>query len=163
MAELDQQSVRVALQLAWEDYRHTREQTWKTVQILAVLGAGLVTVDAQCHSLGPTLLAGTLVLVAGAFGVLISIAQRKAECRKHVHIRNFERVLGLDRADLVPDQSKDVLSVQGGVALPSMLSFWQAFDPRIQNTAVFILRMQITIVLFAAILMVGRLLKACAS
>ncbi len=75
MDDPEHESVRTALRLAWEDYRHAREQTWKTVRIVAILGAGLVTVDAQCHDAIATLLAG-FFLLAGVWGVLISITQR---------------------------------------------------------------------------------------
>jgi hypothetical protein len=158
------ESVRLALQMAWNDYRHARDQTWKTVEIVAVLGAGLVTVDAQFKNVFATLLAGLLVIVASAFGVLISIAQRKAERRKWIHITNFEMFLGLDQTDLIPVANKylkdaaltpDIQDAQ--ISIPPRFKFWDAFNPKVQNTAMFILRMHLAIILFVLVVVGFRL------
>ncbi len=42
---LKQESIRLAMDQAWRDHHHARDQTWKALQIVVVLGAGLVTVD----------------------------------------------------------------------------------------------------------------------
>ncbi|MBW2737280.1 MAG: hypothetical protein JRE64_00235, partial [Deltaproteobacteria bacterium] len=47
MNDPDKESVIAAMDQAWRDHHHARDQTWKALQIEAVLGAGLVTVDAQ--------------------------------------------------------------------------------------------------------------------
>ncbi|HZT58555.1 MAG TPA: hypothetical protein VFA21_08020 [Pyrinomonadaceae bacterium] len=142
------ESIRQAMELAWRDHHHARDQTWKALQIEAILGAGLVSVDAQYHNAIATTAAGALVVIAALFGVLISLHHRKLEIRKFKHITNCERALGLHRDDLFPPNT---------VALPNELKLWHIFKLSVRNTAVFILRMHFAILLFAILLVVARL------
>jgi hypothetical protein len=63
----DNETVRLAMELAWRDHHHARDQTWRAVQIEAILGAGLVTVDTQFKSAVSTLAASLLVVLAALF------------------------------------------------------------------------------------------------
>ena len=65
MDKPDNETVRLAMELAWRDHHHARDQTWKAVQMEAVLGAGLVTVDAQFGNTIATFAAATLVVTHG--------------------------------------------------------------------------------------------------
>jgi len=150
----DSDSVRLALELAWRDHHNARDQTWRAVQIEAVLGAGLVTVDAQFGKLAATAAAAMLVGLVGLFGIWISLHHRVLERRKFVHIVNFERFLRLQRKDLIPVAKEDS---EGGVTLPARLSFWAVFNPRRRNTSVFILRIHVAVILFALIVLLARL------
>jgi len=96
------------MELAWRDHHHARDQTWKAVQIVAVLGAGLVTVDAQFGNPVATDAAAILVVLVAFFGILISLHHRKLECRKFVHLMNCEEHLGLRRKDLIPSYEDDI-------------------------------------------------------
>jgi len=147
-------TVRLAMDLAWRDHHHARDQTWKAVQIVAVLGAGLVTVDAQFGNPIATVAAAILVVLAAFFGILISLHHRELECRKFVHLMNCEEYLGLRRKDLIPSYEDDKI---GGVMRPQTFSFWAVFNPRHGSTAIFILRMHLAIMLFAIIVLVTRL------
>lgn len=151
----DSETVRLALQLAWQDLHHARDQTWRAVQIEAVLGAGLVTVDTQFRNPAATLATATLVIVAASFGVLISLHHRKLARRKFNHIDHFEEYLHLHRKDLIPSYTDDKI---GGVRPPENLSFWAVLNPRQQSTSIFILRMHIAIMVFAVIMLMHRLL-----
>src|SRR5260370_20553650 len=93
----DKESVRLAMDLAWRDHHHAREQTWKAVQIEAALAAGLIGVDWQIRSVPATIAAGVLVVMSAIFGVLISLHHRKLEVRKFTHIVNCEEFFGLHR------------------------------------------------------------------
>jgi hypothetical protein len=149
----DNEAVRLALQLAWQDHHNARDQTWRALQIEAVLGAGLVTVDAQFRNPASTLATAVLVIFAALFGILISLHHRKLEHRKFVHIKNCEEYLRLHRKDLIPSYDEDKL---GGVKLPEKFSFWAVLNPRQQSTSIFILRMHITIMLFAIVVLATR-------
>ena len=63
-----EESIRTAMELAWRDHHHARDQTWKTVQIVAVLGAGLLSMDLVNKNLIATAFASVLVIIAAAFG-----------------------------------------------------------------------------------------------
>lgn len=151
------------MDLAWRDHHHARDQTWKALQIEAVLGAGLVTVDAQHKDLNTTLAAAALVIVAALFGVLISWHHRKLERRKIIHVYNCEEFLGLHRDDLLPKKQegerladKPAHVRDAVVGFPEPFSWWRVFDIRRTNTALFIMRMHFAIIAFAAIVVIAR-------
>ena len=147
MKQPDPESIRLAMELAWRDHHHMREQTWRALQIETALAAGLVGVDWQLQNIYVTIAAGILVVIASTFGILITLHHRKGEIRKFTHIVNCEEVLGLHREDLLPP---------GTTNLPKPIRFIDAFNPRVQNTSAFILRMHIAILVFAALYIVGR-------
>lgn len=150
----DNDTVRLAMELAWRDHHHARDQTWKAVQMEAVLGVGLVTVDTHFGNAGSTLAAAILVVLGALFGILISLHHRALERRKFIHIMNCEEYLGLRRKDLIPSFDDDEM---GGVKRPETFSFWAVFNPWQHSTAIFILRMHIAIMLFAIIVLATRL------
>lgn len=154
-------SVRSAMEWAWRDHHHARDQTWKALQMEAVLGAGLITVDARYGSPWATLGTAALVILTAAFGLMISWHHRKLERRKIIHVYNCERHLGLHADHLIPaldgrtDLSPEVRDA--AVEVPRAVSFWQIFDVRKTNTALFIMRMHVAIMVFAAIVAAARL------
>lgn len=154
MKEPEPESVRLAMDQAWRDHHHARDQTWKAVQIEAVLGAGLVTVDAQFGNIIATCAAGALVIVAAFSGILISLHHRNLEIRKLIHVLNCEEHLGLRNKKLIPSFDDDK---EAGVKRPTKIPFWRVFDYRERNTAVFIMRMHIAIMVFAIIVVSTRI------
>lgn len=145
MDDIESESIRLAMDQAWRDHHHARDQTWKAVQMEAVLAAGLVTVDAQFHNALATTAAGALVFLASIFGIWISLHHRKLEIRKFTHIMNCEEALGLHRPDLISN-----------VELPSKVRLRDAFSLKARNTAAFILRMHLAITFFALVVVVAR-------
>lgn len=165
MKDPNDDSIRLAMDQAWRDHHHARDQTWKTVQIVAVLGAGLVTVDVQFGIPLATIGASILVVVTAIFGVMITVNHRKLERRKFIHIMNCEEKLGLHRDDLIPKvpldgnlESKDELIRDAAVAVPKKFHWRDIIDPRENNTSLFILRIHIAIILFAVLLVTNRLI-----
>lgn len=157
--ELSAESVRLAMQLAWQDHQHAREQTWKALQIEAVLGAGLVSIDIQYHSPVSTGFVAGLVIAAAFTGILISLQHRKLERRKFFHIMNCEEALGLHRADLIPTEEQANEGNKEFLArLPAPTSLRAILWGK-GNTSVFILRMHIAIILFVVILLVTRIIR----
>jgi hypothetical protein len=146
--EADADSIRLAMDLAWRDHHHMREQTWKALQIEAVLVAGLVGVDWQIQNVYATIAAGLLVLLVAPFGIQITLRHRQGEIRKFTHITNCEEALGLHRDDLIP---------RAMARIPSPVRFIDAFRPSVSNTSVFILRMHIAIMLFSILYVTGRI------
>ena len=145
----DADSIRLAMDLAWRDHHHMREQTWRALQIEAALAVGLVGVDWQIQNIYVTVAAGVLVVIAAIFGILITLHHRKGEIRKFTHIVNCEEALGLHSKDLLPP---------GTTNLPRPLRFIDALNPWVQNTSAFILRMHIAILTFAILYVVGRVM-----
>jgi len=158
------ESVRLAMEHAWRDHHHARDQTWKALQMVAVLGAGLVTVDAQFRNPLSTLAAGSLVIIASAFGLYVTFHHRGLEIRKFIHILNCEEWLGLHRDDLIPKDpgdgsldSKPQSVRDGAVREPRPFSARAIFNPHAHNTALFIARTHVGIALFATLVIVMRI------
>ena len=151
------------MELAWKDHHHARDQTWKTVQIVAVLGAGLLTIDLQYESLLATSLSGALVFFAALFGAGITWNHRKLERRKFIHLMNCEELLCLHRDDIIPLKSgkdwakdKSQLVRDGAVSVPTLYSRWHIINPFKQNTSLFILRMHLAIMVFTLLIIFVR-------
>jgi hypothetical protein len=161
-----EESVRTAMDEAWRDHHHARDQTWRALQMEAVLGAGLVTVDAQFQNAIATACAGALVIIAAISGFLISLHHRKLERRKFIHIMNCEEWLGLHRDDIIPkaahEPQKDQRTTtikEGAVSVPGELRLRDIFNPWVQNTAVFIARMHVAIIAFGGLMILLRALR----
>jgi hypothetical protein len=145
----DPESIRLAMEIAWRDHHHMREQTWRVLQIEAVLAAGLIGVDWQIRNIYATIAAGLLVIIAAIFGVLITLHHREGERRKFTFINNCEEALHLHGPNFLPEEDCQT---------PSKLRFIDAFNFHVQNTAAFILRMNIAIMFFAVLYIIGRIL-----
>jgi len=170
MSEPEKESVRAALDQAWRDHHHARDQTWKALQIEAILGAGLFTIDAQFHNKVATVAAAVLVIMASLSGLLISWHHRKLERQKLIQIHFFQKFLDLHRNDLIPEDREDLheekadpLVRDAAVKVPEMFSIWTMFNFRRSNTALFIMRMHAAIIIFAIVLAVARLIVPVAA
>ena len=158
-----EESLRMAMDQAWRDHHHARDQTWKTVQIVAVLGAGLLSMDLVNKNLAATAFATVLVVIASAFGAGVTWNHRKLEVRKFIHLMNCEELLGLHRDDVIPlyttpqeMKSKKKRVWDGAVALPAEFSGLAVINPAKNNTALFMLRMHLAIMVFAVLVFVTK-------
>ena len=176
MNSTESESVRKAMELAWRDHHHARDQTWKTIQVVAVIAGGLVALDYKYEESVPTLLAASLTIVSALFGILITWNHRKLERRKFIHIMNCEEYLGLHQSFLIPlhsneklvgmrDREKDngkdkvlqKLIDDSAVKVPATFSYLHIINPFKNNTALFILRMHVAIILFSLLVLVLRI------
>jgi hypothetical protein len=146
MGHPEPESIRLAMDQAWRDHHHARDQTWKTLQVEVALAAGMVVVGAQIASPAATVVAGLILIVAAMFGIQVTLHHRKVEIRKFTHIMDCEEALGLHKPDLISD-----------VKLPGPFSFWDALKFWETNTALFILRMHIAIALFGILYVAARI------
>jgi hypothetical protein len=154
-----EESLLKAMELAWKDHHHARDQTWKTVQMVAVLGAGLLTIDLQYKSLLATALSGLLVVLAAVVGVGITWNHRKLERRKFIHLMNCEELLGLHRDDIIPlkggkdwaTHKTDVVK-DSAVSVPEVYGLWHIINPFKHNTSLFIVRMHFAIMAFTLLI-----------
>ena len=135
----------MAMAQAWADHHHARDQTWKALQMEALLAAGMIGVDAQANEQGATLVAGVLTVLAALFGIGISLHHRELEIRKFRHILNCEEALGLHQPHLISG-----VRPPGPVRFHDVFLFWKT------NTALFILRMHVTVAAFAVLYVVYR-------
>jgi hypothetical protein len=129
------------LRMEWQDHIQTRSQTWKTLQIEAILAVGLVGISGQLENPWATAIFAIAVVVAAVMGCLVTLRHRNdTERRKFTHILNIEEELGMHTPDLLPN-----------VAVPNRMTFTDAFRPWKSNTSLFILRMHIAILVFGLV------------
>ena len=147
----DNDSIQLAMDQAWRDHHHTRDQTWKALQIEFLVVAGLVGADWQLQSSLVTIVAAILVCIVTVSGIQITLRHRNSvEVRKFEHIMNCEEALGLHTDSLIC-----------GVKPPSPISILDAFNPRKGNTALFILRMHLAIMAAALFVLLFKLACWC--
>jgi hypothetical protein len=122
------------LELQWQDHFQTRAQTWKALEITAVLTVALVGLDWRLGNVAATIGAGILLFVVATFGTLITLKHRSVEIIKFKIIGEMEQKLGVENANL---------------AMPEPIRWWHIFHLRKSSTPLFILRMYFIIQLFA--------------
>jgi hypothetical protein len=144
--EPETESIRLAMDEAWRDHQHTRDQTWLALKIELAVAAGVVGANWTANSALLGIASGVLMLITALCGVQITLRHRRVEVTKFNHIMNCEEALGL--RDLITD-----------VKRPELISFWDAFKPRKGNTARFILRMHVAILLFSLLFIVWRIVQ----
>lgn len=159
-----EESVRLAMKIAWEDHHHARNQTWKAVQFVGLLLIAVITVEYKLHNLLATIASGLILIVAAIFSILITFQHRKLERRKFFHIMMCEEWLGIHQSKLIPlkmdGEFKKLIDdpeylsnkiQEYYVDLPKEYHFKDIFNFKINNTSIFIVRMLALIVLFVFI------------
>jgi len=148
------------MELAWKDHHHARDQTWKTVQMVAVLGAGLLTIDLQYKSMLATTLSAVLVILSAVIGIGITWNHRKLERRKFIHLMNCEDLLGLHQDNIIPInrgnewiKDKSDLVKDSAVSVPRKYNIFDIINPLKQNTSLFILRIHLAIMGYALLIL----------
>ena len=132
------------LEIQWQDHFQTRAQTWKALEITAVLTVALVGLDWQVGNPLVTVGAGALLFVVALFGTLITLKHRTVEITKFRIITSLEEELGVADPNL---------------KLPEPIKWWHIFRLRKSSTPLFILRMHFIIQLFAVAYVIIRLLR----
>lgn len=141
---LDKETLRRALQFEWNDHYQMCRQTWRSLQIEAVLLAGLIAADFKLDNRWVVLALGLVVIAATLLGALITVHHRKGQRRKFIHIDRLEEALGLHRPGLLDD-----------VHPPEEFGWKHIYDFKKWNTPLFMLRAHICVLLFAVIYVVA--------
>jgi hypothetical protein len=134
-------SLRSAIDKAWWDIHHSRDQTWKALQIVVAMMAGMIAIDWQLTDARATLAAGALVIVAAVFGISVAYRHRRQVEEPQIKvIRECERLLGI--AYLYREMHE-----------PRVMRWWDTLVIWRSSVSLFIMRMQIVLVVFACIYM----------
>ncbi len=132
------------LDIQWQDHFQTRSQTWKALEITALISIALVGLDWQIDNRLVTVAAASLLAIVSLFGMQITLRHRnKAEITNFIIIQSVSKELALDDSKL---------------ELPKPIRWWDIFLFWKSNTSLFILRMQFVILLFAIFYLLLRLL-----
>ncbi len=142
----DPETLRRALDIEWRDHFQTRRQTWKLLEIAALLLLAFVVADRHLQSTAALIGLGLLVAAVSVAGIVATVHHRRAQIRKFTHIDRLEEALGLHKTGLLDD-----------VHPPGSFSWLHVIDPRRINTPLSILRIHLIILLFVVVYGLARL------
>ena len=137
-----EETLRKMLEIQWQDHFQTRMQTWKALEITAILAVAVVGIDWKVAKAPVTAFASFLLFLVAQFGISITIRHRHVEETKFRIISECEKQLGIADENL---------------SLPKSISWWSIFDLRKSNTSLFIMRTLFIIQVFAIGFFVVRL------
>lgn len=141
----DKETLRSTLDLEWQDHFQTRRQTWKTLEIAALLLVGFVLADLRLRDTWAVTVLGLLTAGVSLTGAMASLHHRRAQVRKFTHIDRLEEALGLHRSGLLDD-----------VHPPPLFRWTDLVNPRRMNTPLFIFRAHLAILLFVVVYVTAR-------
>ena len=139
-----EETLRKMIEMEWLDHFQTRAQTWKALEITAILAVALVGVDWRVGDPVVTIGAAILLLIVSQFGIQITKKHRTVERRAFRLIIGYEKELGITDPEFKETQ---------------LLSWWDIFRFWKSHTPLFIMRMYFVIQLFALGYLIIRLLK----
>lgn len=140
---LSDENLMKLMEFQWQDHFQTRTQTWKSLEIAAILSVALIGMDWKIDKPLATAVASGLLFFVALFGMLITIRHRnRVERTKFRILGELGAQLGINDPDL---------------ALPDKIKWWQIFIIWKSNTSLFILRMHFMILLFAVCLFIFRI------
>ena len=137
-------TLRKMIEMEWLDHFQTRSQTWKALEIVALLAIALVGLDWRVGDPVVTTGAAILLLIVSQFGIQITMKHRTVERRCFRLIIEYQKELGVTDLEFKETQ---------------LLSWGDIFRIRKSATPLFIMRMYFVIQLFALSYLAGRLIK----
>ena len=132
-------SLEAAVAAAWRDHHHARDQTWKALQLEALLAIALIGVDLKATEgtlKNIPIVGSVLLFLVTISGMMLALHHRDLERRKFRHIMHCEDALGL--RPYIDD-----------VGLPSPIYIWDIFAFWKSNSVLFIMRMHLVILIFS--------------
>jgi disulfide bond formation protein DsbB len=141
-----EETLRHQLEIQWKDHFQTRRQTWKALQINALLLLALII--AAFNSTDPWLLIslGIVYIISALAGVSVTIHHRKVEIQKFQFIYMLEEKLLLHQSGYM-----------SGIVKPSEFKWKNIFNLKRLSTPTFILMMHILLFIFAFIYIILRI------
>jgi len=138
-----EETLRKMIEMEWQDHFQTRTQTWKALEVTALLAVALVGLDWRAGDPVTTIAAAILILIVAQFGMQITRRHRKVERRVFRLIISYQEQLGIMDPEF---------------KAPELLSWWDIFRFRKSNTSLFVMRMHFVVQLFALGYLLLRLL-----
>lgn len=127
------------LEIQWQDLFQVRGQTWKALEIAALLTVAIVGVQWQAPQALVKIVSSVLLIGVSLFGMQITFRHRNSvEVRKFTIISKIEERLKFIAPDLTPPVS---------ITLLDIVKPWRS------NTSLFLLRMQGTILILGIIML----------
>jgi hypothetical protein len=136
----NEETLRVKLQLLWEDLFHLRNQTWRILEVEVVLLMGFVITDVTLRNPFISCLLSVSVVLLVLSGAAATLHHRKVQIRILRHIHHVEtslRIVGPDYID--------------NVVIPAEMVWLDVLNPKCNSTPIFILRMHVVLLVFTFI------------
>ena len=137
-------SIRLALKLAWQDHQHVRNQAFKALFARIILALAVIAVACLFSFRVLPIAFSAIFLISALPMIMYFMHHRTIERRKFQQIYNCEEVLGLHRSELFP---------KAECAAPQSFSLFDVFNFRCNNSVVFLIRFEL--VLDALVLSAG--------
>jgi len=130
----------------WQDHFQTRSQTWKALEIAALLTVAIVGIQWKATHPFVGVLSSILLIGVSLFGMQITFRHRNSvEITKFTVIDKIEKRLGLKASGL---------GIPRRIELIDIFKFWKS------NTSLFLLRMQSIILFLGIIMLVYSIIRA---
>jgi hypothetical protein len=134
-----------AIEQAWHDHHHTRDQNWKALQMEAALGAGLLTVTLKFENPWITSVFAVVMIFMAWLGIRITYHHRVIEQEKLGQILACETTLGLLRAQYFGEAH---------LSIPRKLKMFDIMRPSQASTSLYMLWMHVTLMAIAMLVAV---------
>jgi len=131
------------MEMEWRDHFQTRAQTWRLLEVEALLAVAVVGLDWRLDNILATCALASLLIVLAFFGALLTLHHRRVEVGKIAHVYAAEEHLGLLR--FVPE-----------VKLMKHISWKDAFSLK-SRAVLYVFRIHVLLIVFGLIYLVFRL------
>ena len=138
LRKIDKEVLLKFYDMEWRDHFQTRRQTWKTLEIDALLVVGLLGINWQLGNFIATGIVSLLLVMTAFFGARITIYHREVEIDKLSNIKEIETKLGAAQMGLVGI---------GKERIPSPIIWYKVFH-RKPSTLMFILVTHYMVIFF---------------
>lgn len=176
-SRLDKESVRLRMHIAWLDHWHSRDQSWKALQFVAVIFVAFIGIDFRFENAYVTAAAGLISILAAVSGLAVTMHHRNGvQVREFKLINRFQRYLGLmckysdrgnkkgisidDKCDSCSIKCDYVIRMDDGIKDPEPIKIWDIFGYKKNNTPLFLMRIYFIIAVVSLILIAFRLIVA---
>lgn len=146
LSEMKQDALLKLLETEWQDHFQTRGQTWKALEIAALLSVAIVGIQWQAPLILVKIVSSILLIGVSLFGMQITFKHRNSvEVAKFTMISEIEKRLNFKASGL---------GVPRRIALIDIFKFWKS------NTSLFLLRMQGIILILGVIILAYSIYQA---
>lgn len=147
VSAMDQDALLKLFETEWQDHFQTRGQTWKALEIAALLTVAIVGVQWQAQLALVKIASSVLLIGVSLFGMQITFRHRNfVEKTKFTIISEIEKHINFKATDL---------GIPKSITLLDIIKVWKS------NTSLFLLRMQGIILILGIIMLAYSLYNYC--
>lgn len=147
VSEVDDEALLKVFETEWQDHFQTRSQTWRALQIAALLTVAIVGIQWTAANPFVGISSSLLLMGVSLFGMQITFRHRNSvEVKKFTVITEIEKRLRFKAS---------------GLGIPDRITVRDIFRWRKSNTSQFLLRTQAVILALGMIMLVFSVCRCC--